>query len=186
MFKETHFQEGAEQSATLEEIDGVVSNRSFEMLMQWICLGRIVFGDSSPTEAIDLSIEFARLADMCNITGVDSFTAEHVKGVILSDAPRHKRDPLEQDPDTNNYAITIHHIESAVQLPNGHPIRSVLASTMVESFLETEDYRFKEEMQHIPGFAVDMLAVIKAASKTITQGYIVLTLEEPQSGQSAS
>jgi hypothetical protein len=39
MFEEGHFKEGAEQSTTLEEIDGVVSTRSFEMLMQWVCLG---------------------------------------------------------------------------------------------------------------------------------------------------
>ena len=41
---EGDFQEGAEQSTTLAEIDGVASVRSLEMLVQWICLGRIVIG----------------------------------------------------------------------------------------------------------------------------------------------
>jgi len=89
MFKEGHFKEGAEQSTTLEEIDGIVSTRSFEILVQWVCLGRIVFGDELPAEAIALSIEFSRLADMCNITGAESLMAEHITDIILADAPLH-------------------------------------------------------------------------------------------------
>lgn len=45
MFQEDRFMEGAELSTTLEEIDFVVSSQSFEMLMQWVCHNRIVFGD---------------------------------------------------------------------------------------------------------------------------------------------
>ena len=64
------FMEGEEQSTTLEEIDGVVSTQSFQMLMQWVCLGRVVFGKSAPEQAITTAIEFARLTDMCGVTGM--------------------------------------------------------------------------------------------------------------------
>lgn len=73
------FKEGGEQSTTLEEMDGVVSTQSFQMLVQWVCLGRVVFGESTPEEAITTAIEFARLADMCHITGMESLMAEHIK-----------------------------------------------------------------------------------------------------------
>ncbi|KAH7378139.1 hypothetical protein BKA64DRAFT_250384 [Cadophora sp. MPI-SDFR-AT-0126] len=87
MFQESGFQEGAELSTTMEEIDGVVSTRSFEMLVQWLCQNRIVFGDLPPAEMIAASIEFARLADMVGLTGVVSMTAEHIRQVILANRP---------------------------------------------------------------------------------------------------
>jgi len=33
------FKEGKEQSTILEEVDAVVTLRSFQMLVQWMCLG---------------------------------------------------------------------------------------------------------------------------------------------------
>ena len=56
MFKEEQFKEGIELSTTLEEEDGVVSTRSFEMLVQWVFHNRIVLGHLPPTEAIDAII----------------------------------------------------------------------------------------------------------------------------------
>ena len=66
------FREGEEQSTTLEEINGVVTPQSFQMLIQWVCLGRVVFRECAPDLAITMAIEFARLADMCRITGMES------------------------------------------------------------------------------------------------------------------
>ena len=40
------FKEGQELSTVLEEIDGVVSSRSLQMLVQWVCLGRTIFNES--------------------------------------------------------------------------------------------------------------------------------------------
>jgi hypothetical protein len=39
------FQEGVEQSANLTEEDGVVLIRSFQLLVQWLYLGRVIFGE---------------------------------------------------------------------------------------------------------------------------------------------
>jgi len=140
---EGDFEEGAEQSTTLEEIDGVVSTRSFEMQVQWVCLGRIVFGDSPPpAEAIATSIEFMRLADMCGVTGMESMMAEYVKGIIVADAALHKSIYATRDHNANTYSITTQHVESAALLPGGHPVRGVLAMAMVEGFFLIDDHRF--------------------------------------------
>jgi len=156
---EGDFQEGAEQSTTLAEIDGVASVRSLEMLVQWICLGRIVIGATSPAEGIALSMEFARLADMCNITGVESLMAEHINGIIVADAALHL-DGYNRDPNANTFAITTQHIQWATLLPSGHPVRGVLAMAIVEGFFLVDDYRFRKETREIPGFAADVLAAV--------------------------
>ena len=65
--------------------DGVVSPRSFEMLLQWVCHNRIVLGDLPPTKAIDAIIEFARLADIYNIMGLESSMANNLRQIILTD-----------------------------------------------------------------------------------------------------
>jgi len=63
MFEGT-FREGEEQSTTLEEMNGVVTPRSFQILVQWVCLSRVVFRKCAPDVSITTAIEFARLADM--------------------------------------------------------------------------------------------------------------------------
>lgn len=94
--------EGEEQSTTVEEIDDVVSTQSFQMLVQWVCLGRVVFGGSAPEEAITTAIEFTRLADMCGVTGMESLIAEHIKAIIPAN-PAPENDMFEKwrTPDTN-------------------------------------------------------------------------------------
>jgi len=53
------------------------------MLVQWVCLGRVVFGEYTPDVSITTAIEFARLADMCCVTGMESPMAELIKAIIL-------------------------------------------------------------------------------------------------------
>jgi hypothetical protein len=181
---EGDFKEGAEQSATLEEIDGVVSTRSFEMLVQWVCLGRIVFRSlPPPAEAIATSIEFMRLADMCGVTGMESMMAEHVKGIIVADAALHKGIYGLRDNNANTYSITTQHVKSAALLPGGHLMRGVLAMAMVEGFFLIDNHRFQKEIQEIPSFAVDLLAAVKVTSKTMTCGEYRIEFKEPLSGE---
>ena len=54
------------------------------MLSQWICQGRLIFGESPPNETSTLSIEFVRLADMCGVTGMETLMAERIKGIIIA------------------------------------------------------------------------------------------------------
>ena len=175
------FKEGAEQSSKLEEVDGVVSPQSFEMLVQWMVLGRIVFKNPPATDAITSYIELARLADMCDVTGLESIVAEQIKVVIVADAALHH--PLfSRDHNANAYSITKQHVESAVLLPDDHPVRGVLAMALVEGFVMVDDYPFRKEIREIPTFAVDFLAAVKATTKTITRGDYSPEFMEPLTG----
>ncbi|KAF9885059.1 hypothetical protein FE257_000790 [Aspergillus nanangensis] len=82
-----NFKEGEAQSAVLEKVEGVVSNRSFELLLQWLYLGRITVGEEPPSEQISAMIEFARFADMLGIDGVEPQTVEHMRATILANSP---------------------------------------------------------------------------------------------------
>ena len=181
---EGNFKEADGNSATLKEIDGVLSTQSFEMLVQWVCLGRIEYGDTSPTDALTLSIEFARLTDMYMITGANHLMAERMKTIILADAKLHKYDHDYGGVfGTNVLCVKTHHIVSAASLPRGHPVREVLAMAMVEGFFTMQDERPFEETEEIPGFAADLLSAIKSTSKTIRSGeYGRAEFKEPLSG----
>ncbi len=57
------------------------------MLVQLVCLGRVVFGESTPEEAITTAIEFARLADMCGITGKESLMGDPQIQILVASRP---------------------------------------------------------------------------------------------------
>lgn len=172
------FKEGEEQSTTLEEIHGVVTPRSFQMLVQWVCLGRVVSRECAPDVAITTAIEFARLADMCRITGMESLMAEHIKAIILAN-PLPDLEWLERPPDTNTHCLTSQHITSAVALPEGHPVRAILAAATVEGCLRQHNYKFEREASRVPEFSVDLLKAVRATIESITIEYNATTFEDP-------
>lgn len=75
---EGEFSEGQQQTATLEELEGVVSVRSLEALLQWLYLRKVKFNLEDPGDQLSAAIEFARLADMRNITGMESQPAQYI------------------------------------------------------------------------------------------------------------
>lgn len=182
MFQEERFIEGAKLSTTLEEVDGVVSTRSFEMLVQWVYNNRIVFGDLPPAEAIAASIEFARFADMCSITGLESLMAEHIKQIILANKPAQKSvftAPL----DDHTHHLTLEHINSGVLLPEGHSVRKMLASAVVKGYLLRDQRKFFKEILGLPYFAVDLLREVKVALDSLEAEKRGMTFEDPFSRQ---
>jgi hypothetical protein len=167
----------------LEEIDGVVSIQSFQMLVQWVCLGRVVLGESTPEEAITTVIEFARLADMCHITGVESLMAEHIKAIILANpAPEDWKWADRRAPDTNTHCLTSQHITSAVALPKGHPVRTILAAATVEGCLRRHNYKFEKEASSVPEFSADLLKAVRATIENISIEHNATTFADPISG----
>jgi hypothetical protein len=174
------FMEGEEQATTLEAINGVVTPRSFQMLVQWVCLGRVVFRECAPDVAITTAIEFARLADMCRITGMESLMAEYIKAIILANpAPEDMNFNKWRAPDTNTDCLTSQHIISAVALPEGHPVRAILAAATVEGFLRQHNYKFQREASSVPEFSVDLLKAVRATIESITIEYNATTFEDP-------
>lgn len=81
MFK-GDFKEGVEQTARLELIDGVVSVRAFESLVQWLCIGQVTFKEPTSEELISAAIEFSHLVDMCGIMGTENLVADHIRDKI--------------------------------------------------------------------------------------------------------
>ena len=66
-----------------------------------------MFGESVPEDAITMAIEFARLADMCRITGMESLIAEHIKAITLANpAPEDIHFEKWRAPDTNTHCLT--------------------------------------------------------------------------------
>ena len=178
------YKEGDELSATLEEIDGVVSTRSFEMLLQWVYTNRIIFDNLSPAEAITASIEFSRLADICGIADVESLMADHIKQIILSNKSTEKSVfaiPVQNHIDH----LTFEHIESCVLLPKGHSVcKTQDACISGGQRISSRGHRnFFQDIQRSPDFAVDLLkeaGVALASLEAEKQGII---FEDPFSRQ---
>lgn len=153
------------------------------MLVQWLYLGRVLFSESTPTECITATIEFVRLADMCDVTGMETLMAEHIKAIILANpAPEYGATAI-RDPDTNTYCLVGQHITSAVLLPDGHPVRKVLVTAAVEGYIRRDKHRLLKEIRESPNFAVDLLLQVKETLKTVDSDEANLTFKEPFSGK---
>ena len=123
-----------------------------------------MFGEPKPEKAITMAIEFARLADMCGVTGMESLTAERIKAIILANPAPEGPKWLERAPDTNTFFLTSQHITSALILPEGHPVRAILAAAAVEGCLRQHNYKFEEE---VPEFSMDLLRAVRATLESI-------------------
>ncbi|KAL2825723.1 hypothetical protein BDW59DRAFT_69618 [Aspergillus cavernicola] len=173
------FKESEEQSAELELIDGVVSTRSFELLLQWLYVGRIVLDEKDPGDRISALLEFARLADMLYINTVGSQIVEHIKTTVLNNpAPGYLRTS-----DTNVHHITSNHIHHAMQLPQGDPVRLLFSKAAIEGYLRSEHFKFQEETREIPEFAADFLEELKIVLKNVKTLDYHATFVDPFSGE---
>jgi hypothetical protein len=142
-----------------------------------------VFRECAPDVAITMAIEFARLADMCHITGMESLMAEHIRAIILANpAPEDPEWPGWRAPNTNTHNLTSQHITSAVALPEGHPMRAILAAATVEGCLRQYHYKFEREASSVFEFSADLLKAVRAAIENTTIEYNVTTFEDPISG----
>jgi hypothetical protein len=174
----------------LGEIDGIVSVASFETLVQWLYRGAVTFPNGlTITHEITKIIEFVRLADMCDVTGMEEIMAEHIKMLLRKPPPP---SPYEQDaaldatrnrgtslnpyvsPFGNSYGsapaslppytrhILPEHLYAVSELPESHPVRMVLAAALVSDYLRP-DFKFQAELSTIQTLAYDILVATKAA-----------------------
>lgn len=104
---EGQFLESKELTATVEEMEGVVSERSFEALFQWLYLHVVKFGIEDPVEHISASLELVRLADKYGIVELEHEMAQYIKDIIVI-TPSWGR-PI----DTNTQSLTSDHIITA-------------------------------------------------------------------------
>ena len=110
--------------------------QSLQALLQWLYLRRIKLDHiEGPVEEISAAIELARLAHMCQITGLESQIAECIKNILLK-KPRSLRPPFTPDyplptnighlTHTYIYCLEPKHIASATCLPYRHPVVELL------------------------------------------------------------
>ena len=92
-----------------------------------------------------------------------------------------------RNPDTNTYCLTSQHITWAAFLPEGHPVRGVLAMAAVEGYLQSDHHKFQIETQEVPNFSADLLKAVKATLKTLSWGdRNDVTFNDPISGTTVS
>jgi hypothetical protein len=179
MFK-GDFNEGVEQTAMLELIDGVVSVRAVEDLVQWLCIGRVTFEEPTSEESISAAIEFSHFVDMCGIMGTENLVADHIRDKIRA-GPVGFSWTYPRDPGTNTQYITSKHIISASHLPLDHAVREILAAAAVEEYLQRDSHKFAEECHNLPGFSADLLAAVKKTLLTVSSSRGTVDFKEPLS-----
>lgn len=178
---EGNFAEKEQQSVTMESVEGVVSVQSFEALMQWFYMHKIHFDSKIPGDQISAVIELIRLAYMCNITGMDTEMAQYIKDILVANPdPRNSR--TYHIADSNTHCLTSQHIISATLLPQGHPVRRVLAAASVEGYLRTGNYKFRKETHEHPAFGADLLHEVRLALNGSRQEKRYTIIRDPISG----
>ncbi|CEO60860.1 hypothetical protein PMG11_05356 [Penicillium brasilianum] len=133
---ESNFIEGQTQTVEMEEIEGVISARSFPAFLQWLYHRRIRFDTVEPEALITAAIELSRWVDMFNVDELETEMADYIARVLLANP----KPPTEESPDmdVNTYVLTEQHVRSAGCLPQGHRVRLVIAQASVEGFFEGE------------------------------------------------
>jgi hypothetical protein len=132
------------------------------LLIQWIYTGRVIVETTILAEEIEAIVEFARLADFCQVEGVEKLVAERIKALIGTKADL----DWIQSPDNTKY-ITSRAILWASFLPDDHAVRNILAAASFKGYLLSNEHKFQKETQSIHNFAVDLLKEVKLALGTL-------------------
>ncbi|KAJ6005498.1 hypothetical protein N7451_003442 [Penicillium sp. IBT 35674x] len=173
---EGKFVETINNAVTIEEVEGVVSVRSFSMLIEWIYLGRINDETAQPEEQISALIEFARFADMC----MASEELLDLIGRSLSHVILYPQSYSAQThPHLYLYYVTKDHIDSAMRLPLGNPVRKLMVNACVRSFLGPTKFKFETEIREIDNFAADLLCTVQTTLKDATYANGAINYKDP-------
>lgn len=97
------------------------------MLVQRVWRLGIMTGNLFTPYAQFAAIEFARIADMFGVNGMEVRMAEHIKALILAYSTLYS-----YNFDSNKYLISSELISSAVRLPDGHPRQGILAAAVID------------------------------------------------------
>ncbi|CAG8220071.1 unnamed protein product [Penicillium salamii] len=158
------FREAKDQSVTLQAMEGVISEQSFEGLVQWICIKRVTFDLASPSDQITAFIELARLADMCGMVEMQEYLASSVNGILK----KGYYDSNPEAPRSLSKHLTTQHICSATALPEGHPLFRVLCVASVRDILEKKCSRLVEATRSNHRYAAGVLQEVIASLDGMT------------------
>ncbi|KAF7719846.1 Uncharacterized protein PECH_007766 [Penicillium ucsense] len=155
MFKDNEIGD-VEQIITLDPIDGAVSKRSIEGVLQWIYTRQIHCEASlSRADEIASAIEIARLADLWRIAGAlrDTLAERIKKAVLASRGKAFKK--------VKAVIITRQHIFSAGYLPQDHAVRRIVVQAAMGAFLRTDGDCYGREIREHPSFGADLLQELR-------------------------
>ena len=170
------FVETTRNAVTIEEIENVVSVRSFSMLLEWIYLGRINDDPAQPEQRISALIEFARFADMCMVSKeVFDLIRSKLSGVIRDS----QTNSGEKDSHLHLQHVTKEHINSAMRLPMGNPVRNLMVKACVRDFLGPTTFKFEKEIRETDSFAADLLCTVKNTLKYATFASGAINYKDP-------
>jgi hypothetical protein len=177
---EGEFKEGQQQTAILEDIEGIVSVQSLEAFLQWLYLRRIKFKIMEPVHRISAIIELARFADMCAVSEMEAQVARQLEKLLLAN-------PYPESTGVgisiNTYCLTSQHIISATFLPQGHAVRRILAAATVEGYLRCEHHRFAREAREYPTYGVDLLEGVGSTLRGFKFEQYRAIYQDPLDGQ---
>ncbi|CAI7671633.1 unnamed protein product [Penicillium crustosum] len=161
MFK-PGFREFDEQTATIQEMEDVVSEQSIEALIKWLYTRKIESDIKDKEDRISAAIELARLADKYQITGMESKVAQDIKEAICYLDSQNTKRYVPLDNVTWPW-LTSRHIISGSSLPRGHPVRQTLAAACVAGYLGGKTHKFAQEAEDYPNFGADLLREVRVA-----------------------
>lgn len=175
MFK-GKFKETTKNAVTIEEIEGVVSVHSFSMLIEWIYLGRINDDTAQTEERLSALIEFARFADMCMVPKeLFELIRRSLSRVIRYSHYNNAHD----EPHLHLHYVTREHIDSAMRLPTGNPVRRLMVKACVRDFLGPTTFKFEKEIRKIDNFAADLLWMVRSTLRETTYGKGDINYKDP-------
>ncbi|KAJ6125293.1 hypothetical protein N7471_012610 [Penicillium samsonianum] len=175
---EGSFSESKKQTAILQEMEGVVSVRSVEALIQWLYFGNIKFDESFEEICIEAAVELARLAEMYEITRIEDPIARYIKRMYtttgnIHDEYKEYRRYLELE-DEEKILGTV--------LRDSHPVRRLMAQAFVVSYLRRDAHPNGLMTQKCPKFGADLLYEVKLTLDTLSH-YDSATVKDPITGK---
>ncbi|KAJ5946060.1 hypothetical protein N7454_002899 [Penicillium verhagenii] len=175
---EGNFRESQEMAVTLEVMEGVVSMRSVEALIQWLYVQVIEFDIEDHTEHISAAIEFARLAEKYGINNcLEDKIAEYIRGVFI------QASSSTQLGQGHTHYLRNEHIASATLLPHRHAVRRMIVKACVQDFFTTSYLNLIYQAECVPTFGTDLLQEVKLALNAIKCHKKYYIFKDPISGK---
>ncbi|CRL26907.1 BTB/POZ fold [Penicillium camemberti] len=158
------FRESQEQTATLQEIEGVLSIQSFEALLQWIYHRIIRFDETFEESCIEAAVELARLAEMYGITRIEAPITQYIKDIYAKSGHLNGKPCRHILPDDEVIVL-------GTDLREGHPVRRVMAQAFVLTYLQIpKDDRDSDDLgtEEFPKYGADLLFEVRELLDTLT------------------
>lgn len=143
--------DGQKPQVVLYDNAEYVSRNSVACLLQWLYQEKVVLDSTTIADPIMAVIDLARLANQCEIYGLEEDLGEKIKRILL--------DSIQERAIPDEIAASLHasHVSAAAQLPFGHPVRRVMAAATVPAFIGSEPFYLWNELTSTPSLAVDLL-----------------------------